>query len=325
MSQARFEARHRDDWRALARDLDALESRRPGRATELDRLPGRYAALCRHHALTTERGYGERLAEELHELIVRAHRQLYRHRVDWLGRLARFAGGDFARALRAEAPLFLIASLLFVVPLLVTGTLCALFPDWTDVVIGSDARRDMEAMYDPAARAVRPPGMESAGRFMMFGHYVYNNVGIDFRVFAGGLLFGLGSVFILVFNGLYIGAAGGHLTGIGYDETFYGFVAGHSAPELVALCISGTAGLMLGRALLRPGRRARAHALRHEAGRAVPLILGAALLTFLAAFIEAWWSPLELPYALKLAVGALVWAALLAYLGFAGRRPGGTA
>ena len=325
MSQAGFEARHRADWQALARDLDALESRRPGRAVELDRLPGRYAALCRQHALTTERGYGDRLAEELHDLIVRAHRQLYRHRVDWVRRLVRFAGGDFARAVRAELPLFLFASLLFVLPLLVTGTLCALNPDWTDLVIGSDARHRMESMYDPEARAVRPPGMESSGRFMMFGHYVYNNVGIDFRVFAGGLLFGLGAVFFLVFNGVHIGAVGGHLTGIGYDETFYGFVAGHGAPELVALCISGTAGLMLGRALLRPGRKTRAHALRHEARRAVPLILGAALLTFIAAFIEAWWSPLELPYALKLAVGALVWTATLAYLAFAGRRSGGPA
>ena len=69
---------------------------------------------------------------------------------------------------------------------------------------------------------------------MMFGYYIKNNIGISFRTFAGGMLFGLGSVFFLVYNGLAIGATAGHLTQAGFASTFYPFVAGHGSFELTA-------------------------------------------------------------------------------------------
>jgi len=105
----------------------------------------------------------------------------------------------------------------------------------------------------------------------MFAYYINNNVGIGFRMYAGGILFGIGSVFFGVYNGIVIGAVAGHLTGIGYGETFWSFVPGHSAPELLGIVISGAAGLMLGRALVKPGQRSRLIALKEEAQASIPL------------------------------------------------------
>ncbi|MBL8482006.1 MAG: stage II sporulation protein M, partial [Rhodocyclaceae bacterium] len=84
--------------------------------------------------------------------------------------------------------------------------------------------------------------------------------------------------------------------------------------------LSGAAGLELGMGLIAPGRSTRAEALRLRAQGALPLLVGAALLTFLAAFIEAFWSPLRsVPLSVKYAVGVIFWLLLALYFGLAGR------
>src|SRR3546814_6586755 len=70
---------------------------------------------------------------------------------------------------------------------------------------------------------------------------------IGFRTFAGGLLAGVGSLLVLVFNGVMFGTVAAHLQGIGHGGPFWRFVVGHAAPELSALVVAGTAGLRLGR------------------------------------------------------------------------------
>jgi len=173
-------------------------------------------------------------------------------------------------------------------------------------------------MYDPASRRL---GMREADtNLMMFGFYVWNNVGIGFQTFAGGLLAGVGSIWFLGSNGIVLGAVAGYLTQIGYVETFWSFVAGHSSWELIAIALSGAAGLRLGLAVIAPGRLTRKAALVAAARPAVQIMYGAALLFFVAAFVEAFWSPLtEVPFNAKLGVGMAGWALLIAYFAFAGR------
>ncbi|MCB1590355.1 MAG: stage II sporulation protein M, partial [Xanthomonadales bacterium] len=141
--------------------------------------------------------------------------------------------------------------------------------------------------------------------------------------FAGGILAGLGSVFFLLFNGLYIGAILGHLTQVGLGPQIHSFIAGHSALELLAIVISGAAGLKLGQGLLFPGRRSRRLALLENARIALRLMLGAALMFFAAAAVEGYFSPMNLPNPLpKYLVGALFWVLLLGYFLRAGRPRG---
>ena len=79
------------------------------------------------------------------------------------------------------------------------------------------------------------------------------------------------------------------------------------------------AGLMLGRALIKPGQQSRRLALLREAKASVPLIIGAGMMTFMAAFIEAYWSPLPYPLYIKVSVGLVIWTAFILYFCFAGR------
>lgn len=321
MKQSQFESRHQSDWHVFAQQLQALE-RGKSKPQHVAEFAGRYRHLCQHLALAEARGYSSLLVEQLQQLVMRGHQQLYRHRSPLGANLIRFVLGGFAQLVRREWRSLLTASLLFYGSLLGMGVLVYLFPELVYSVVDPEQVNQMEAMYDrDASRLGRFGERDSGDDWVMFGYYIMNNIGIAFQTFASGLLLGLGSLFYLIFNGLMIGAVAGHLSQIGYGETFWSFVIGHGAFELNAIVLAGAAGLMLGWALLAPGRQTRGEALRLAAQRAIRLLGGAALLLLVAAFVEAYWSSLTYAGAsLKYAVGAGLWLLVLAYLGFAGRQ-----
>src|SRR6201989_961514 len=117
-----------------------------------------------------------------------------------------------------------------------------------------------------------------------------NNIGVAFRCFASGIVFGIGSVFFIIFNGLLGGAVAGYLAARGFGGTFFPFVVTHSAFELTAIVFAGGAGLKIGRAVLLPGRATRTTALEKAARESGVIIFGTAVMLLIAAALEAFWS-----------------------------------
>jgi len=320
MKQSLFESRHQLQWQAFANHLQQLEQ---GKATasELADFPQQYRRLCQHLALAQERGYSSYLVDPLQQLALRGHQQLYRHRSQLTANVLGFVLADFPRLVREQWRFVLIASLLFFGSLVGIALLVYLFPDLIYSIVSPQQVAEMQGMYDPdASRLGRTAERASSENWMMFGYYVMHNIGIAFQTFAAGLLFGLGSVFFLIFNGLVIGAVSGHLTEIGYGQTFWSFVIGHGAFELTAIALAGAAGLQLGWALIAPGQLTRGESLRLAARKSVQMLCGVMIFLLIAAFIEAYWSSTTLiaPW-VKYVVGAALWMLVTAYLGLAGR------
>jgi uncharacterized membrane protein SpoIIM required for sporulation len=251
---------------------------------------------------------------------MRGHQVLYGARPDSGPAVVRFFTRDFARTVRAQRSLVALACALFFGPLVALAVIVGKHPDFVYVLMPHEQVLAYQEMYDPANR--RPGTRGPDADTYMLGHYIWNNIRIGFQTFAGGLLFGVGTVFFLCFNGVMIGATAGYLLQAGYSTSFLSFVAGHSAFELTGTALLGAAGLSLGAALLVPGARPRGEALRRNARAVVPIIYGAATLLACAALIEAFWSPLGLPATIKYGVGAALWIALGVYFLFAGRNHG---
>lgn len=284
-----------------------------------DDLPHRFRRLCHDLALVRDRQYSATLAEDLHRRVLAVHQRIYGAAKPEGNALRRFFTGELPALVRSEWPLVVASALLFFLPLLAMLLSVQFWPDAVFLLLSPETINDVETMYSPMAEHI---GRErSAGsEWAMWAFYIANNVHIDFQTFSGGLVFGLGTIFYLLYNGLFIGAVAGHLTQVGFGVTFWGFVAGHSAFELTGAVLAGAAGLKIGQAMLAPGRRTRLAALKENSRVAVKLLYGAGTLTFLAAFIEAFWSPQrELPLSIKLAVGAVFWLLTILYLLFAGR------
>lgn len=320
MKQSLFESRHQHQWDAFAEHLKQLEQGQ-AKASELADFPHQYRRLCQHLALAQERGYSSYLVDPLQQLALRGHQQLYRHRSQLAANVLGFVLADFPRLVREQWRFVLIASLLFFGSLVGIALLVYLFPDLIYSIVSPQQVAEMQGMYDPdASRLGRAAERASSEDWMMFGYYVMHNIGIAFQTFAAGLLFGLGSVFFLVFNGLVIGAVSGHLTEIGYGQTFWSFVIGHGAFELTGIALAGAAGLQLGWALIAPGPLTRGESLRLAARKSVQMLCGVMLFLLIAAFIEAYWSSTTtiMPW-VKYLVGAALWLLVAAYLGLAGR------
>jgi uncharacterized membrane protein SpoIIM required for sporulation len=320
MSREAFEARYAGDWQRCEELLGRLERLRPGMdgaAAAAGELPALYRRVCHHLALARERCYGADLEQRLNRLALRGHQQLYRSAGPSWREVGEFLAAGFPARLRAEARLVLVAAALLVLPALAIAGAVAVRPELVYSVIDGATVHDLEAMYRPDGQVVR----ESDSDLMMFGFYVYNNVGIAFRTFAGGVLFGLGSVFFLLYNGVFLGAVAGFLHQAGLGPTFYPFVVGHGAFELPAIVVAGAAGLKLGLAVAAPARRSRTAALLAAARDSLPLVYGAAFLLLAAAFVEAFWSSTtSLPAVVRYGAGALLWAAFLTYVLLGGRR-----
>ncbi|PCI51440.1 MAG: hypothetical protein COB51_01905 [Moraxellaceae bacterium] len=329
MKQAAFEARYRSTWLAFEKRLNLELAGRNTAANEGDLALGSevdcsfseaYRLICNHYALAQQRGYSLSLLDYLNDLSMRGHGVLYRSKTNFRYRLIQFLLFDFPQAVRAEWKLVLSASLLFYLPLFGMVIGIYIFPELAYSVFSPEQISSIEAMYDPGAEHVGRE-RESETDLAMFGFYIRNNISIGFQTVVTGIIGGLGSLFYLIYNGLSLGTAAGHLIQLGYHRPFIGFVAGHGAFELTAIVFAGAAGLKIGFSLLFPGRLRRINSLTLAVSESVTLIYGIILMLLIAAFVEAFWSSNgSIDYAIKVSVGIGAWCVVLSYFVFLGRR-----
>ena len=284
----------------------------------LARYPGLFRSACQSLALARHRDYSTTVVAQLNRVALESHHQMYGSPQNVYAGGVRFLTATFPRAFRAEPWLAFWAFTMMFAPIFIIAVMVQWYPELPYSILESAQLRQVEAMYSNEGGVVlleRP--VESD--VIMFGLYVKNNVGIAFWTFAAGVFYGIGSCFFLLFNGVMFGAIGGHLHRIGAGENLYGFVVGHGSLELTGIAIAGMSGLVIGRSLLKPGQYTRAQSFRMAARQSLTLISGAAIMIFLAAFVEAFWSPRVLPSSVKYTVGSGLWVIVIAYLALAGR------
>ncbi len=326
MTKRDFINKRRNAWRRFAELVKDLNLRRNRlSAEEMAEFSRLFRGACYDLATIRSRNWGTGLESYLNGMVTRAHNAYYSAPPGNLANSFRFVTTEFPRIFRRNIGYFLVAATLFFVPLGVTWTLVRLNPETASRIMSPEQLEQMGKMYE-ADEDEKDQGwlgyMEgfSNERSGMAGFYIFNNAGIALRVFALGMLMGIGTVWYLVYNGIFIGAAAGYITSLSdaHREKFLSFVVTHGSFELTAIAVSGGAGLILADAILHPGQRTRMEALKVRGREAVQIAIGAAFMLFIAAFIEAFWSPAPLPANVKYAAGATMWLTVFAYLGFAG-------
>jgi uncharacterized membrane protein SpoIIM required for sporulation len=181
---------------------------------------------------------------------------------------------------------------------------------------------------DPAfARLfLAPPMLDTIERGDMWTHSIVgvkplassaittNNLTVSFSMFAGGMLGGLGTVYMMLLNGALMGVITVACQLAGMSLSLWSFVAPHGALELPAIFIAGGAGLLLAKGILAPGFLSRRDSLVDAAASAVRLVLGVIPLLVIAGVIEGFLSPTDVPPATKFAVGASLFVLLAGYV-----------
>lgn len=290
----------------------------PREIAEYSRL---FRELAYDLATVRSRGWGQRLETYLNDLVARGHNAFYRLNPFHMEPFIRFVASDFPRLFRRNIAYFFVASLLFYVPFGITWAVVQLNPSLGTRVVDGAQLEQAAMMYSYDPDDTRRDGITEE-RAAMGGFYVYNNVGIALRSFAGGIFLGIATIYTLLSNGIGIGAVAGYICSQGHAKAFTSFVISHGSFELTALAIAGGAGLMLGNAMIHPGSMTRMQSLQSRGLEAVQVALGAALMLGVAAVIEAFWSPAAIHSMFKYVVGTLLWICVGLYLTLAGRDDG---
>ncbi len=320
MKRDRFLRERQGDWKrleALVEEVKTKPSRKlsGARVTELARI---YRSICFDLSMVQSREWGDDLEMYLNDLVARGHNCLYRSPPISLHRFIVFLTDGFPRILHKRQVFFWTALALFALPFLTAMMVAIVEPAIAETVVdksmlGSASEGYATELYDSVDD--RYVGERSS----MAGFYVLNNVGIAFRCFAMGVFFGIGTAKELLFNGIVLGLITGHIVQEGYSSNFFSFVITHGAFELTAIVIAGSAGLLIGFGMIHPGRRTRLDSLRDHGSDAIKLVVGAAIMLGIAAMIEAFFSPLAIPKAIKYFVGTFCWLGVILYFTLCGR------
>jgi uncharacterized membrane protein SpoIIM required for sporulation len=328
MKQEQFVARHQAEWVAFDHWLhargkaSAAHGERAAQTLNDEEIPQHYRRICQQLALARGRGYSPVVTARLQQLMQQGHNVLYRPPPPRWRRVGEFLLAEFPRLVRSEARCMWASLALFAIPFFGWMVLLQYKPELIHALMSQQEITGIERMYDPTNPVL---GRDSGTSWAAFGMYIFHNTGIGLKTFGSGLFFGIGTIFTLLFNGISIGAVFGHLIQIGYSDPLFRFTCGHGAFELTAIVISGGAGLQLGFRVLAPGQKRRVDALIEGGKKGAKLCLGIAVMFFIAAFIEAFWSSIaSIPAPVKYSVAAMLWALVLSWLTFGGRNRGAT-
>jgi len=227
--------------------------------------------------------------------------------------IVRFYRDTYPRVFRETWPQTVLAICVFAVTGLVAWAVTIHDPAFAYRLLGPQMMEAIEQkrMWTDSIVTVKP--LASSG-------IMTNNLSVAFTTFALGITGGIGTLYMMVVNGLLIGVVGAATWKAGMAMKLWSFVAPHGALELPAIFIAGGAGLEIARGMLFPGLLPRKKSLAEAGGRASRLLLGTIPMLVIAGVIEGFYSPSNAPVAMKFLLATVLFIALLTYLFLVNRR-----
>ena len=252
---------------------------------------------------TTARAY----AEHVNELLARAHHIIYSNRGTSFLRILRFLRDDYPAIFQKEIRYVLLSLTILLSGGLLGTVLTVARPEFMRHMLGPAMVETIERreMWTHSIVGVAP---------MMSSLIMTNNLTVSFVAFAGGILFGLGSIFSMFYNGLLLGVIGTACQQHGMSRDLWSFVAPHGSLELPSIVFAGAAGLRLGQGVLFPGLYRRRDSIAQAGVEASRLVSGIIPLLVIAGTLEGCFSPSNAPVWLKFTVGGTLFTMLLLWL-----------
>lgn len=322
LKSAQFRKEREASWLELEGLVERLLAKGAGTlsAAELHRLPSLYrgavSALSVARAISLDRA----LLDYLTALVARAYVAVYGTRRGAAGRaLAQFFRFDLPETFRRRFAFFAVATALLLGGLLTGFQMTLADPER----YYSFVDEEMAGSRTPAAstaelREVLYGEMEGSGLAVFASYLFTHNAQVGILCFATGFAAGLPVFFLLFQNGLLLGAMAALYHQRGLSLEFWAWILPHGITELLAACLCGTAGLLIGHALLFPGRRARLAHLAERGKEAARLVVGAVVLLLGAGLVEGIFRQVVQDVAVRWLVALLSLAAWIFYFGFAG-------
>lgn len=320
MTPDQFVRRRQEDWKKLEALL-----KQAGRGTleglnerEVRALGDLYRAAAADLALAQRDFPRHEVTRFLNGLVGRAHHLVYRGGTVEQRTIRRFLTAGFPQLVRRNGRYVAVSTLLFFGPALLCYVLTLNDPELAYRLL-PDAWPMLRRVAEDGKLwiDISPEQSSLAG-----AQILTNNIQVTFLAFAGGILLGLFTVYVLLLNGILLGTIFGFVQAYGLGPELGEFVIGHGVVELSVICLAGGAGLRVGHSMLAPGLMRRRDAIVQAAREAMGIITVCALLLIGAGIIEGFISPSTLPWVVKVLVGVTTGLLMWTYILRGGREKG---
>jgi uncharacterized membrane protein SpoIIM required for sporulation len=274
---------------------------------ELDRLGYLYRRVTSDLAVARRDFPGDKVVQYLNDLSAQASMIIYSGEPIKRGRIAEFFLETFPSTFRSYRWFIAVAFAIFILGFTWSYVTTLIYPEFGERVLPDQLVKTIKSQK---IWTEIPKYQRSLASSLI----MTNNIRVSFFAFALGITFMLGTVYVLLANGIMIGAVGGLCQVHGLSLPLWSFVSPHGYIELSVVFMAGGAGLAIGYSILNPSYMTRGRSLVEAAGRSVRLIGGCVPLLMAAGMIEGFLSPSGLNPWVKIIIGPITGSALYWYL-----------
>jgi uncharacterized membrane protein SpoIIM required for sporulation len=308
MNVKQFVKLHRNEWKELEQLVTALGKRRKtitgANITLFHRL---YQKAAQNLSYSQTYFPTDEVTHYLNGLVSKSHNLMYKDQVSSFKQIRYFFSTKFIGLLLEQWKFVLFALILFTIGAL--GSFLSVMND--PLHLYSILPADIAQGVNPEQLGSHDGAVDSS---LMSASIMTNNIKVAILAFAGGITFGLLTVYLMVYNGILIGALAALFWHHGKSYDFWAYIVPHGMIELTAIFIAGGAGLLMGYKLFVPGQYSRGYQLKLQAKRSVQLLLGTIPLFVIAGVIEGFITPAAISLELKYIVAILTVIGLILYV-----------
>ena len=312
MNIQRWIARRETNWKTLDNLLRQAETKglKSLSANQVKQLASLYRSISADLARAKTQKVGPTLMVDLQRLTARGYNQVYQgsRRQEWQA-VKEFYLWGFPQVVRETGSYIAIATIIFFIPALIAWWYAWQDPVFLDLTVPArliEMVRDQGELWMGSIVGHEP---------LASSNIMTNNLSVAFKAIGGGATAGLYTIFIMGFNGLFLGSVASLVTQNNLAYPFFAFVFPHGSLELPAIYLAGGAGLLIAQAMIFPGNYRRLDAIKRNGTQAAKLLFGIVPMLIIAGIIEGFFSPNPaIPDAIKYFAGIGIFALFIAYL-----------
>ncbi|MCB0687854.1 MAG: stage II sporulation protein M [Saprospiraceae bacterium] len=278
MTETEFIEKNKEKWRELE-VLLASEQRDADRLQELFVQVSSDLSYARtFYANRSVRLYLNNLTQQVFDIVRKRRNPMS------LSSVMKFFGETLPQEILRARSAFLVSFLVFLISVAIGVISSANNPEFARVILGDAYIQYTEANInrgDPMAI------YKEEQKTDMFLGITFNNIEVAFLAFVLGLFGSMGTIVLLISNGVMLGVFQYYFYSKGLFLTSFLTIWIHGTIEISAIIIAGAAGIVLGNGLLFPGTYDRLQSLQIHAKRALRILLGTVPLFILAAILES--------------------------------------
>lgn len=308
MNVKQFIKQHREEWEQLEYLVTTLNKKRASiTGVKINQFHRLYQKVAQHLSYSQTFFPKEEVTPYLNALVSKSHNLLYKDQVSSIKQVRYFFSTKFIGLLIEQWKFVIVAMILFII-----GAAGSFFSVVNDPLhLYSILPAEIAQGVDPEQLGSSDGEVDSS---LMSASIMTNNIKVAILAFAGGVTFGLLTVYLMIYNGIIVGALAGLFWHYGKSYDFWAYIVPHGMIELTAIFIAGGAGLLMGYKLFVPGNLSRGYQLKEQAKRSVQLMLGTIPLFIIAGVIEGFITPAAISLEAKYIVAFLTVIGLILYV-----------